>query len=49
MIIFLGTNVHGGETVFNDGENMNNIGKRAHVLKHAHGRYVFVVFDNKKL
>ena len=46
VIIILGTNVHGGETVFNDGENMNNIGKRAHVLKHSHGRCVVGPFDN---
>ena len=39
-IIILGTGVSGGETVFNDGENMNDIGKRAHVLKHSHGRCV---------
>ena len=34
VIIILGTDVNGGETVFYDGENMNDIGKRAHVLKH---------------
>ena len=34
VIIILGTDVNGGETVLNDGENMNDIGKRAHVLKH---------------
>ena len=28
VIIILVTNVHGGETVFNDGEIMNDIGKR---------------------
>ena len=33
MIIF-GTDVHGGETFFYDGEKMNDIGKRAHFLKH---------------
>ena len=40
VIIILGTNVNGGETFFNDGENMNNIGKRAHILMHSHGRCV---------
>ena len=34
VIIILGTDVHGGETVFYDGKNMNEIRKRAHVLKH---------------
>ena len=45
VIITLGTDVNGGETVFNDGENMNDIGKRAHVLKHSHGRCVIGSFD----
>ena len=40
VIIILGTNVHGGETVFYDAENMKNIGKIANVLKHSHGRFV---------
>ena len=34
VIIILGTNVHGGKTVFYYRENMNDIRKRAHVLKH---------------
>ena len=34
VIIILGKIFHGGETVFYDGENMYDIGKRAHVLKH---------------
>ena len=41
----LGNNVNGGEIVFNDGENMNDIGKRAHVLKHSLGRCVITPFD----
>ena len=45
VIIILGTNVHGGETVFYDGDNMNDIGKRAHVLKHSHGKFVVGLFD----
>ena len=45
MIIILGTDVHGGETVFFDGENLNDVGKRAHVLKHSHGRCVIGSFD----
>ena len=34
VIITLETYIHGGETVFYDGEKMNEIGKRVHVLKH---------------
>ena len=45
MIIILGTDVNGGETVFYYGENMNDIGKRAHVLKNSHGRCVIGSFD----
>ena len=45
MIIILGTYFNGGEIVFNDGENMNDIGNRAHVLKYSHGRCVIVSFD----
>ena len=45
VIIILGTNVHGGETVFYYGEKMNDIGKIAHVMKHSHGRYLVGAFD----
>ena len=45
VIIIFGTDVNVGETVFNDGENMNVIGKRAHVLDHSHGRYFIGYFD----
>ena len=31
---------------FYDGENMNDIGKRAHVLKYSHGSCVIDSFDN---
>ena len=34
VIIILETNVHADEIGFYDGENMKDIGKRAHVLKH---------------
>ena len=44
VIIILGTYVNGGEIDFYDGENMNDIGKRAHVLKHSHGRCVIGSF-----
>ena len=45
VIIILGTDINGGETVFNDGENIFEIVKRAHVLKHSHGRCVIGSFD----
>ena len=45
VIIILETDVHGGESVFYDGEKMNDIGKRAHVLKHSHGKRVVGAFD----
>ena len=45
VIIIVVTDVNCGETVFNDRENMNDIGKRAHVLKHSHGRCVIGSFD----
>ena len=44
-MIILGTDVNGGETIFYYGEKMNDIEKRAHVLKHSHGRCVIVFFD----
>ena len=46
MIIILVTDVNGGKTAFYDGDNMNDIGKRAHVLKHSHGRCVIGASDN---
>ena len=45
VIIILRPDVTGGEKVFYDGDNMNDIGKRAHVLKHSHGRCVIGAFD----
>ena len=45
VIIILGNNVNGSETIFYDGDNMNDIGKRAHVLKHSNGRCVIGSFD----
>ena len=45
MIIIFGTDFNGGETVFYDGENMHDIGKRAHVLKHSHGMCVIGYFE----
>ena len=45
VIIILGIYVNGGKTVFYDGENINDIGKIADVLKHSHGRCVIGAFD----
>ena len=45
VIIILRTHVHGGETGLYDGENVNDIGKIAHVLKNSHGRCVVGPFD----
>ena len=45
VIIILGTDVHGGETFFQNGMTMNDIGKSAHVLKNSHGRCVVSSFD----
>ena len=45
VIIILGTDVHCVVTVFNDEENMNDIGKISHVPKHSHGRCVVGPFD----
>ena len=45
VIIILVTDVNGGETVFYDGLNINDIGKRAHVMKHSHGNCVIGSFD----
>ena len=40
VIIILGANFHGGKT----GESMNDIGKRAHVLKDSRGMCVVAPF-----
>ena len=45
VIIILGTDVNGGETFFYDGDNMNDIGKRAHALNHSHRRCVIGALD----
>ena len=33
--------------IFYDRDNMNDIGKIAHVLKYSHGRFVIGSFDKK--
>ena len=37
VIITFGTNVNGGDTVFNDGVRIYNLGLRVHVLKYLYG------------
>ena len=45
MRIIWGTDVNGGKIVFYDGDDMDDIGKRAHVMKHSRGRCAIGVFD----
>ena len=42
VIINLGKNIKGGDTVFYDGVKTSDLGSRAHVLKYLHGRMIFV-------
>ena len=44
VIITLGNNKMGGDTMFYDGVKTSNLGSRAHVLKHLHGRMIFGPF-----
>ena len=36
-----------GDTVFYDGLKASDLGSRAHVLKHLHGRIIFGPFEKK--
>ena len=45
VIIVLRTDVRGDESVLLNGITTNDTGKRAHVLKHPHGRCVVGAFD----
>ena len=45
LIITLVTNTSRGNTVFYDGVKHTYLGKRAHVLKHLHGRIVMGPFE----
>ena len=44
VIITLGKDISGGDTVFYDGVKTYDLGKRAHILKHLHGRMIFGPF-----
>ena len=45
VIITLGKNISGGDTVFYDGVKISDLGSRAHVLKNLHGRMIFGTFN----
>ena len=45
VIITLGIDISGGDTVFYDGVKTSGLGSRAHILKHLHGRMIFGPFE----
>ena len=45
VIITLGKDISGGDTVFYDGVKSSDFGSRAHILKFLHGRMVFGPFE----
>ena len=45
VIITQRKDVSGGETVFYDGVKTSDLGSRAHILKHLHGRIIFGPFE----
>ena len=45
VIITLGKDISGGDTVFYDGMKSSDFRSRAHILKHLHGRMVFGPFE----
>ena len=45
FIITMGTNISGGFAVFYDRVKMIELVKRAHVLKHLHGRIILGPFE----
>ena len=47
VIITLGKNIIGGDTVFYDRVKTCDFGNRSHILKHSHGIMVFGPFENK--
>ena len=47
VIINIGVNIRGGDTVFYDGVKTSDLGSRAHDLKHLHGRIIFGPFGKK--
>ena len=45
VIITLGKDISGGDTVFCYGVKSSDFGSRARILKHLHGRMVFGPFE----
>ena len=45
VIITMGKDISGGDTVFYDGMKSSEFGSRDHILKHLHGRMVFGQFE----
>ena len=45
VIITVGKDISGGETVFYDGVKTSDLGSRAHILKHLHGIMIFGPFE----
>ena len=45
VIITLGENISGGDTVFYDVVKTSDLGRRSHVLKHLHGRMISGPFE----
>ena len=46
VIITLGKDISGGDTVFYYGVKSSDFGSRSHILKHLHGIMVFGPFEN---
>ena len=49
VIITLGKNISGGDTVFYDGVKKYDLGSTSHVLKHLHGRMIFGPFETNSM
>ena len=45
VIITLGKDISGGDTLFYDGVKPSDFASRSHILKHLHGRIVFGPFE----
>ena len=45
IIITVGKDISGGDTVFYDGVKTSDLGSRAHILKNLHGRMIFGPFE----
>ena len=45
VIITVGKNISGGDTMFYDGVKTSDLGSRTHILKKLHGRMIFGPFE----